>query len=143
MPCSLSLLKRHVEPGNIVYCNGANPHSITVQIRMEGSVMMQLDLEYYVWFGRGDCSDGVPFETEITDEEAALWNEAKEQGIPFEEYPPLQKAVERIYDEAQALAEADFDQSWLYDDDTPEEERGFQDGWSTGVTGWPRADEQA
>lgn len=105
-----------------------------------GDTMKQLDLEYYVWFGRGDCSDGVPFTTELSDEEENLWNEAKEEGVPFNEYPPLSKTVERIYDEAQEMAEADFDESWLYDDDTPEDERGFQDGWSVGVTGWPDAD---
>lgn len=102
--------------------------------------MMDLELEYYVWFGRGDCSDSVPFSVELSDEEEAFWEEAKKDGILFREYPPLGKTVERIYEIAQELAEADFDQSWLYDDDTPEEERGFQDGWSTEVTGWPDAD---
>lgn len=98
-----------------------------------------LDLEYYVTFGRGDCSDGVPFTIELTDEETALWKAAKEAGISFNEYPPLQKTVDRIYEEAQGMAEADFDESELYEDDTPEEERGFQDGWSVEVTGWPQA----
>lgn len=99
-----------------------------------------LNLKYYVKFGRGDYSDSVPFITEITNEEEARWNEAKEEGIPFDEYPPLKEMVERIYDEAQGMAESDFDDSSVYDDDTPENEHGFQDGWSVEVTGWPELD---
>lgn len=99
--------------------------------------MLQLELEYYVCFGRGDCSDRVPFTTEITDEEEALWNEANEAGISFCEYSPLRETVERIYEQAQEMAEADFDEAWLGEDYFSEEEQGFQDGWSVGVTGWP------
>lgn len=96
--------------------------------------MMDIELYYYVVFGRGDGSDDVPFTVTLTDEEADAYKRSVMLRIPMDEYDDLAEACERIEEEAQGYGEADFeDNDWMYDEDTPEEERGFQDGWSVGV----------
>lgn len=96
--------------------------------------MMDLELYYWVSFGSGDSSDDVPFTIELSDEEEAAYKRSVMLRIPIDEYDDLSDVCERAEKEADSCGEADFeDNDWMYGDDTPEEERGFQDGWSTGV----------
>lgn len=101
--------------------------------------MMDLELYYWVSFGSGDASDDVPFTIELSDEEEAAYKRSVMLRIPIDEYDDLSDVCERAEKEADSCGEADFeDNDWMYDEDTPEEERGFQDSWSVGVR-YPQA----
>ena len=61
--------------------------------------MKKVTVLYGVWFGSGDASDWFPYEIELTDEEEVFYNQAVEEGIPFEDVPELEDALSRAYDE--------------------------------------------
>lgn len=66
--------------------------------------MALLNLEYYITFDNGEESDDIPFTIEMSKFEMAALERAREQSIPFAAYPPLQHAVDRIYETAWELA---------------------------------------
>lgn len=58
---------------------------------------MTLELEYYVRFGAGDCSDTLDWEVELTKEEEVAMKKALANGEDLEDV--LSEAVSRAYDE--------------------------------------------
>lgn len=61
--------------------------------------MTTVKLEYYACFGRGDYSDTIEWEFNLTDEEYAAYCQAKEDGTPFEKVPVLQAVLDRAFRE--------------------------------------------
>ena len=44
--------------------------------------MKTVELQYYVIFGKGDSSDCIPWEVDLTDEEEEIYDRAVEEGEP-------------------------------------------------------------
>lgn len=65
--------------------------------------MKYVELQYYVSFGKGDASDYIDYEIELTDEEEAIYDNAVKNGIPLEEVTELQDALDRAYREIEEM----------------------------------------
>jgi hypothetical protein len=82
---------------------------------------MTLELEYYVRFGSGDCSDTFDWEVELTPEEEAAMKAALAEDEDLELV--LADAVSRAYDEIFEQEKANFD----------EMDEEWSEGWSLEV----------
>ena len=60
---------------------------------------MTVGLRYGVIFGKGDSSDWIEWEIELTDEEAVIYQNAIDNELPLNEVPELQDALQRAYEE--------------------------------------------
>ena len=65
--------------------------------------MKTVELRYGVTFGKGDSSDWIDYEIDLTDEEAAAYDNAIENEIPLEDVAELQDALSRAYDEIEEM----------------------------------------
>ena len=63
---------------------------------------MSVEIRYYVSFGKGDSSEWIDWEIDLTDEEEAAYDNAVENEIPLDEVPELQDALQRAYEEIEA-----------------------------------------
>lgn len=61
--------------------------------------MKTVEIYYSVTFGKGDSSDTLDWEVELTDEEEKLYDEALENDTPFDEVDGLNDALLRARDE--------------------------------------------
>lgn len=59
--------------------------------------MRKVELRYGVTFGKCDSSDWIEWEIELTDEEAAVYENAIENEIPLNEVQELKNALQRAY----------------------------------------------
>lgn len=59
--------------------------------------------QYYVCFGKGDSSDSIDCDIELTDEEAAFYDKAVAEGECLEDVPELQAALARAYAEIEEM----------------------------------------
>ena len=60
---------------------------------------MSVEIRSYVSFGKGDSSEWIDWEIDLTDEEEAAYNNAIENKIPLNDVPELQEALQRAYDD--------------------------------------------
>ena len=60
---------------------------------------MTVQLQHSVSFGKGDCSDWIEWEIDLTPEEEIAYNKALENDEPFDEIPELKGALRRAYKE--------------------------------------------
>lgn len=65
--------------------------------------MKTVPIQYGVTFGKGDSSDWIESELDLTDEEAAIYDKALAEDIPFEDIPELQEALNRAYEEIEEI----------------------------------------
>ena len=65
--------------------------------------MKKVALRYGVVFGKGDASDWIDYEFELTDEEEAIYDNAIANEIPLEDVPELQDALDRAYEEIEDM----------------------------------------
>ena len=61
--------------------------------------MKTVEIHYGVVFGKGDSSDWIDWELELTDEEAAIYDEAIRNETLLNDIPELQEALQRAYEE--------------------------------------------
>lgn len=61
--------------------------------------MKYVELRYGVTFAKGDSSDWIDWEIELTDEEEAIYDNAIENEIPLNEIEELEGALQRAYEE--------------------------------------------
>ena len=61
--------------------------------------MKKVAIRYGVVFGKGDASDWIDYEIELTDEEEAIYDNAIANEIPLEDVAELQDALDRAYEE--------------------------------------------
>lgn len=61
--------------------------------------MKTVEVRYGVSFGKGDSSDWIDWKVELTDEEAAIYDNAIAKKIPLEDVAELQDALRRAYDD--------------------------------------------
>lgn len=64
---------------------------------------MTVQLQYYVSFGKGDSSDYIDWEIELTEEEEIAYKKAFRDEIPFDEVPELQEVLARAYAEIEEM----------------------------------------
>lgn len=62
---------------------------------------MKVRIQYAYGFGKCDVSDWIPGEVELTEEEAAFYNDAINRGDALEDVPELQDALDRVADEVE------------------------------------------
>ena len=60
-------------------------------------------IQYGVTFGKGDCSDWIDYEIELTDEEAVAYDKAIAEGRSLDNDPELQDALQRAYAEIEEM----------------------------------------
>lgn len=65
--------------------------------------MKSVEIRYGVTFGKCDSSDWIDYEVELTDEEAAVYDEAIENETPLADIPELQDALNRAYEEIEEM----------------------------------------
>ena len=65
--------------------------------------MKSVELRYGVIFGKGDSSDWIDYEIDLTDEEAAAYDHAVENEIPLEDVQELKAALDRAYEEIEEM----------------------------------------
>ena len=65
--------------------------------------MKSVEIRYGVTFGKCDSSDWINYEVELTDEEAAVNDEAIENETPLADIPELQDALNRAYEEIEEM----------------------------------------
>ena len=65
--------------------------------------MKTVELQYGITFGKGDSSDWMEWEIDLTDEEAAIYDHAVENEIPLEDVAELRPVLERAYEEIEAI----------------------------------------
>jgi hypothetical protein len=65
--------------------------------------MKSVELRYGVIFGKGDSSDWIDYEIDLTDEEAAAYDHAVENEIPLEDVQELKAALDRTYEEIEEI----------------------------------------
>ena len=70
--------------------------------------MKKVEIRYCVIFGKGDASEWIDWELELTDAEARLYDEAVANEEPLEDVPELEAALERVYDEIKEEEEANL-----------------------------------
>ena len=61
--------------------------------------MKSIDVQYGMIFGRGDSSDIMEWEIDLTDEEEVIYNNAIKNEIPLNDVPELQNVLSRAYKE--------------------------------------------
>ena len=76
---------------------------------------MTITFEYYIVFGKCDCSEPMDYEIELTPEEEAAYLQAQKDGTPFDEVPELGDAWDRAYDEIQEMERENAEE--LYGED--------------------------
>lgn len=64
--------------------------------------MKTVEVRYGVTFGKGDSSDWITWEIELTDEEEKFYNYAIENDIPLNDVSELEVALERAYKEIES-----------------------------------------
>lgn len=65
--------------------------------------MRYAELRYGVTFGKGDSSDWIDYEIDLTDAEAAAYDKAVAAGVPLDSVPELQDALQRAYEEIEEM----------------------------------------
>ena len=65
--------------------------------------MKLVELRYGVTFGKGDSSDWIDYEINLTDEEAEAYDNAVNNEVPLEDVQELKPALERAYDEIEEM----------------------------------------
>ena len=65
--------------------------------------MKKVAIRYGVVFGKGDASDWIDYEIELTDEEEAIYDNAIANEIPLEDVAELQDALDRAYEEIEDM----------------------------------------
>ena len=65
--------------------------------------MGYVELRYSVTFGKGDSSDWIDYEIDLTDEEAAAYDKAVAEGQCLDDVPELQEAIQRAYEEIEEM----------------------------------------
>ena len=60
---------------------------------------MNVQLQYTISFGKLDAGDPIPWEIELTAEEAAVWQTAVERGEDPNDLPQLQEVLDRAREE--------------------------------------------
>ena len=65
--------------------------------------MKKVALRYGVVFGKGDASDWIDYEIDLTDEEEAIYDNAIANEIPLEDVAELQDALDRAYEEIEDM----------------------------------------
>ena len=65
--------------------------------------MKKVARRYGVVFGKGDASDWIDYEIELTDEEEAIYDNAIANEIPLEDVAELQDALDRAYEEIEDM----------------------------------------
>lgn len=75
---------------------------------------MLVDVQYGVWFGKGDSSDWIDWEIDLSEEEEEAYLEAKRLRYPFSDFPILDEALEFAKEE---IAESEIDSLMDYDDE--------------------------
>lgn len=65
--------------------------------------MKTVEIQYGVTFGKGDSSDWIDYEIDLTDEEEAAYDNAIANEIPLEDVPELQDALDRAYKEIEEM----------------------------------------
>lgn len=65
--------------------------------------MRTVEVRYGVTFGKCDSSDWIDYEVELTDEEAAAYDEAIESETPLADVPALKDALNRAYEEIEEM----------------------------------------
>lgn len=65
--------------------------------------MKTVAIRYGVIFGKGDSSDWIDYEFDLTDEEAAAYDNAVANEIPLEDVRELQIALKRAYSEVEEV----------------------------------------
>ena len=65
--------------------------------------MRCVELRYGVTFGKGDSSDWIDYEIDLTDEEAAAYDKAIVEGRSLDNVPELQDALQRAYEEIEEM----------------------------------------
>lgn len=63
---------------------------------------MTVQLRYGVVFGKGDSTDWIDWEIELTKEETTAYNHAIENKIPLSEVEELKDALQRAYEEIES-----------------------------------------
>ena len=58
---------------------------------------LTVDIHYGVVFGKGDASDWIDYECELTDEEEVIYSNAVRLRKDLNEVPELQEALQRVY----------------------------------------------
>ena len=61
------------------------------------------EVRYGVIFGKGDSSNWIDYEIELTDEEAAAYDNAIVNGIPLDDVAELRNALRRAYSEIEEM----------------------------------------
>lgn len=65
--------------------------------------MKSVEIRYGVIFGKGDSSDWIDYEIDLSDEEEILYDNAVKNEIPLEDVPELRVALERAYEEIEDM----------------------------------------
>ena len=65
--------------------------------------MKSVSIQYSVTFGKGDSSDWIDYEIDLTDEEAAAYDKAIAEGQCLDDVPELQEAIQRAYEEIEEM----------------------------------------
>ena len=65
--------------------------------------MRCVELRYGVTFGKGDSSDWIDYEIDLTDEEAAAYDKAIAEGRSLDNVPEVQDALQRAYEEIEEM----------------------------------------
>ena len=66
---------------------------------------MKVRIQYAYEYGTCDVGDWIPGEVELTEEEAAIYNDATSRGVALEDVPELQDALDRALDEIEEPAD--------------------------------------
>ena len=65
--------------------------------------MKTVEVRYGVTFGKGDSSDWIDGEVDLTDEEAAIYDAAIASETPLEDVKELKDALQRAYDDIEEM----------------------------------------
>lgn len=65
--------------------------------------MRYVELRYGVTFGKGDSSDWIDYEIDLTDEEATAYDKAIAEGRSLDNVPELQDALQLAYEEIEEM----------------------------------------
>lgn len=76
--------------------------------------MREVTIHYGVIFGKGDSSDWIDWDLELTDEEAKIYDDAIAKGVDPNDVPELEAALGRAYD---AIEEEEISNGLCYGDE--------------------------
>lgn len=65
--------------------------------------MKTVEIRYGITLGKGDSSDWLEYEIDLTDDEMRIYDEAVENGILLEKVPELRAALRRAYEEIEDM----------------------------------------